>query len=118
MYRLLALVAVLLALVGGSLVAASPQDATPAALPSSVGYPELQVRATQTSFELPSEVAAGRWLVTLENATPQDTAFTLMGPASGETRPTSRVPWRPQWLAPRRGSIERPSSVGPRPRPG
>jgi hypothetical protein len=85
MHRLLALVAALLALFGGSLVAASPQDATPAAFPSAVGYPELQVRATETSFELPSQVAAGWWLVTLENATAQDTAFTLMGPAPGET---------------------------------
>jgi len=85
MHRVLALVVALLALVGGSLVVASPEDATSAALGSAVDYPELQVRATETRFELPSEVTAGRWLVTLENATSQDTAFTFMGPAPGET---------------------------------
>ena len=61
-------IALLLLLTGRIDVAA--QDASPAASASrlaALGYPEVRLVATDAGFEAPSEVAAGRSLVVLEN---------------------------------------------------
>ncbi len=68
--RLFVLIGALLAFV----LVASPgltQDATPVVSESplaAMGYPELRIEATDAGFEAPTEVAAGRHLVVLENA--------------------------------------------------
>jgi hypothetical protein len=59
----------LLVLVGGRLTAVA-YDATPTATSSrlaTLGYPELRLVATDEGAEAPREVAAGRYLVVLEN---------------------------------------------------
>lgn len=48
----------------GSGLAVGAQEATPLSHPALAGYPELIVRATDDALELPSEVPAGRYLVT------------------------------------------------------
>ena len=56
---------VLLCVIG---VTASAQEATPGATPMQEGFAELHVRATDDTLELPASVPAGRYLLTLENA--------------------------------------------------
>ncbi len=64
----LLILALLVATIGS--VTAFAQDATPAAPTSALaalGYPELRLVATDTGFESPDEVPAGRYLIVLDN---------------------------------------------------
>ncbi len=65
-YRLGPLVALLLVLSTLGIVRA--QEATPGATSVAAGYPALHVRATDDALEVPETVPAGRYLLTLENA--------------------------------------------------
>jgi hypothetical protein len=47
---------------------ASPAAGTPLVTAAELGLPELNVRYTDAGYEAPAEVAAGRYLVTFENA--------------------------------------------------
>jgi plastocyanin len=81
--RLAAVVLLSLALAGPTIAA---QDATPAgtgSLLTSLGYPELQVRVTDDAIEAPSQAAAGPTLLTVENASSEDTGVFLLAPPSG-----------------------------------
>jgi hypothetical protein len=73
MKRLLGLVALLLAtcaLAAGGPLAVAARQATPAASPlASLGLPELQITATDQGYDAPADVAAGWYLVTLDNQT-------------------------------------------------
>ena len=60
------LVAILLVL--STLSVVSAQEATPGATSAAAGYPALHVRATDNALEMPAAVPAGRYLLTLENA--------------------------------------------------
>lgn len=64
--RLTVLLAVLVTLLTAGLAAA--QEATPPAPAALAGYPELRIRATDDALELPTQVPAGRYLLTVENA--------------------------------------------------
>ena len=70
MRRLFVSVAALLALLVGAAVPAAAQDATPAAGSplADLGLPELRLRLTDAGLEAPAEAAAGRLLVSVENA--------------------------------------------------
>jgi hypothetical protein len=80
------LIALLLA--GCALVVAGPigataQQATPTASPlASLGLPELKITATDQGFQAPASVAAGWYLVTLDNQSKSDlTADTVLLPS-------------------------------------
>ena len=95
--------------------AARAQEATPAAtFPASLGLPELDITITDTGFDAPSEVAAGRVLLTVTNAasptqesadanlallpggtTIEDVAASF-GPQSGT--PTAEEEALPEWI--------------------
>src|SRR4051794_34857873 len=81
--RLAAVVLLSLALAGPTVAA---QDATPAGTRSlfkSLGYPELQVSVTDDAVEAPSQAAAGLTLLTVENASSEDTGVFLLAPPPG-----------------------------------
>jgi plastocyanin len=81
--RLAAVVLLSLALAGPTVAA---QDATPAetgSLLTSLGYPELQVRVTDDAIEAPSQAAAGLTLLTVDNASSEDTGVFLLAPPPG-----------------------------------
>src|SRR5215213_53122 len=67
--RLLVMMTVVLSLVilGGGAARSHAQEATPDS--TSLGYPELSINATDAGVEMPESVAAGRYLVTLTDAT-------------------------------------------------
>ena len=86
MFRLLVAVSVLLALAAGGFTAVAAQDATPAAgesLLAGMGYPELRITVTEDAAEAPTEVAAGRYLVVLENASQQAVDASPLQPPPG-----------------------------------
>jgi hypothetical protein len=60
------IIAVLLAL-GASLSAIDASFQAESASDPALDYPELKITATGTEFEMPAEVAAGRYLVTVDN---------------------------------------------------
>jgi hypothetical protein len=68
--------------------AGAAQDATPPAaeaLLTALGYPELHVRVTDTGIDAPAEAAAGLTLLTVENASSQDSSVFLVAPPPGMT---------------------------------
>ena len=84
--RVAAVVLLSLALAGPAAVA---QDATPVPSESplaALGYPELRVRVTDAAIEAPAEAAAGPTLLTVENASSEDTGVFLIAPPPGMTR--------------------------------
>ena len=88
MLRLFVFVGTLLVLALPGPIAPSAQDGALAASGSPLerlGYPELRITATDDGVELPSEVAAGRYLVVLDNATPYDVEVSLILPPNGLT---------------------------------
>lgn len=105
--RLATVVLLSLALAGPTLAA---QDATPAeteSLFTALGYPELQVTVTDDAIEAPTQAAAGLTLLTVENASSQDTGVFLLAPppgismaelqAAAEATPTAEEEF-PDWL--------------------
>jgi plastocyanin len=96
MLRVTAVVLLALAIAGPSVAA---QEATPMAAESplsALGYPELHVRVTDTAIEAPSEAPAGLTLLTVENASQEDTGVFLIAPPPGmsldEFRATAEAP--------------------------
>lgn len=76
------------AMLATGVAAVAAQDATPGATLSAdeLGLPELLVTATDTSFEnLPSELEAGRYLVTFTNESSMDTGISFMQLPEGIT---------------------------------
>jgi hypothetical protein len=66
--RSLVLFAAVTVVLAGGFGSAVAQEATPVAGPlAAMGYPTLAIRATAAGFETPSEVPAGRTLITVEN---------------------------------------------------
>ena len=68
--------------------AVAAQDATPPpaeALLAGLGYPELHVMVTDAGIEAPAEAAAGLTLLTVENASQEDTGVFLVAPPAGMT---------------------------------
>jgi hypothetical protein len=83
--RIAAVVLLSLALAGPSVAA---QDATPTETESplaALGYPELLVRVTDAAIEAPAAAAAGLTLLTVENASSDDTGVFLIAPPPGMT---------------------------------
>jgi hypothetical protein len=83
--RIAAVALLSLALVGPAVAA---QEATPPAAASSLaalGYPELRVRVTDTAIEATATVPAGLTLLTVENASKDDTGVFLIAPPPGMT---------------------------------
>lgn len=91
MFRRFALVLTLLASVVGSVGVASAQDATPAAGdagPSAfegLGLPELRVTIDQNGIQAPSEIEAGRILLTVENQLEFPAGFSIIQLPEGLT---------------------------------
>jgi hypothetical protein len=86
--RLFVFVGTLLVLALPGPVALLAQDGAAGASGSPLerlGYPELRITVTDDGVELPSEVAAGRYLVVLDNATPDDVEVSLILPPNGLT---------------------------------
>ena len=68
--------------------AVAAQDATPPsaeALLAGLGYPELHVMVTDAGIQAPAEAAAGLTLLTVENASQEDTGVFLVAPPPGMT---------------------------------
>ena len=87
MPRPLVFVVALLALLAASPRAAA-HDATPAAgesLLAGLGYPEFRITVTDEGAEAPAEVAAGRYLVVLENAAAHPVELEFVLPPRGVT---------------------------------
>jgi plastocyanin len=83
---LLHVVAVVLLSLALCVPSVAAQDATPSAAESlltSLGYPELHVKVTDTAIEAPSEVPAGLTLLTVENSSKEDTGIFLVAPPPG-----------------------------------
>ena len=94
MVRMLGLIAAMLAVLAGGSRAALAQDATPAAgmaenaiFADTMGLPELRVTLSDTGFEgLPTETAAGTYVVTLTNNSAADLgAITFIQLPEGRT---------------------------------
>jgi hypothetical protein len=64
----LSLIVVILALVLSGPAGIAAQDATPGTTSAAEAIPALHVRATDDALEVPEAVPAGRYLLTLENA--------------------------------------------------
>ncbi|MDQ3780759.1 MAG: hypothetical protein M3354_09480 [Chloroflexota bacterium] len=79
----------ILALAAGQATAAATQDATTTPdllFADSLGLPELNVTATDETYEgLPAETAAGRYLLSLENAATKEAGIGLMQLPEGVT---------------------------------
>jgi hypothetical protein len=76
----------LLALVVGGAVTARAQQATPAPFSAAeLGYPELTIKVTDDAVEMPASVPAGRYLVTLTDATDHGLDAFLMRLPEGMT---------------------------------
>jgi hypothetical protein len=68
LFRIMALVLSILAI--GGTISARAQEATPAPLAAAeLGYFDLSIKITDAGVELPASIPAGRYLVTLEDAT-------------------------------------------------
>jgi plastocyanin len=100
MLRVMAIGLLSLLLVGPPVVA---QEATPSAAESplsALGYPELHVKVTDTAIEAPAETPAGLTLLTVDNASSQETGVFLIAPPPGmsidEFRATAEAPPPPR----------------------
>src|SRR5207253_10188218 len=84
--------------------AALAQDATPAAMvPADLGLPEVAITITDTGFDAPSEVPAGRVLLTVTNtatATPDTADANFLLPPEGTTKADVAAIFGPQTATP------------------
>ena len=88
MRRPIVLVVASLVLLSTGLVPVAAQDASPVpsgSLLAGLGYPEFRVVVSDEGTEAPTEVAAGRYLVVLENGTEDEVDVTFVKTPAGET---------------------------------
>lgn len=87
---------------------AHAQEATPAAtFPAALGLPELVITITDTGFEAPAEIAAGRVLLTVTNnapATQESADANLMRLPEGTTIEDVAAFFGPQMVTPATGT--------------
>jgi hypothetical protein len=87
---------------------AHAQEATPAAtFPAALGLPELAITITDTGFEAPAEIAAGRVLLTVTNnapATQESADANLMRLPEGTTIEDVAAFFGPQMVTPATGT--------------
>jgi hypothetical protein len=71
----------------GGTVSVRAQEATPESLSAAaLGFPELSIKITDAGVEMPASIAAGRYLVTLEDATEHGVDAFLFRLPEGVTR--------------------------------
>lgn len=80
MSRILVTAGMLLVLLAGStgVIAAQSTPAASGGLLSDLGYPEVNIVASESGFEVPDDVQAGTVLITLENRAPFPVGFSLI----------------------------------------
>ncbi len=68
-----------------SIITAAAQGATPEPSAVTLSYPELRIEATDAVFNVPTEIPAGRYLITLDNIGTKGTGAILVSPPAGRT---------------------------------
>ncbi|HEV2122079.1 MAG TPA: hypothetical protein VGW38_04795 [Chloroflexota bacterium] len=79
MFRVLTMVVMIVSLLAsGAAVSAQGTPAAGGGLLGDLGYPEVTIVATESGYEIPSDIQAGIVLITLENRAPFPVGFSLI----------------------------------------